>query len=216
MSEEWDKAYYNSVMAALASWNSNKSCSYGFQIQVAPESLIKACHLWKELLNNEAFPPDCGPFKRTGAFIVSCILLDLKFSTRDESGYNPTSDKAISRWKARILYLAAIFFLQQLELSDGTPLRKIWQPPTIHYKLDLLNFLIWAEIPTLQREEPPVLDVPRCNRLVMALALIYESCYYSTGNALACDVKDKVEPFAPDDEEILYDIIFDHELFIST
>ena len=102
-------------------------------------------------------------------------------------------------WTTRFLVRALPLFLSQLKLaSTGEKLTKQWKIPTAHYKLDFLNFLRWTEFPILGPTNPPqemepIVDIVRLNRMVMAITLIIEACYYITDNKINCDVMHQLQ-----------------------
>jgi hypothetical protein len=177
-------------------WNTSSVATYGFSIRVDGASVFRAYSLWEAILHgNSAFPKEPGPFKCAAAFMV-CAWAEVKFcfEAADEAAM-PTDDQK-RLWKSRFLFKALPLILKQWGTQVGsgrTSLAKNWDVPTVHYRLDFLNFLRWTELPLQGLKTPPppslpTLNMERTNRLIMAFSLIIEVCYYQSGNELQCDI----------------------------
>ena len=208
-------AFFKTIDVVCADWDERSSSRYGFKIEASKKSIARAHFFVDDLLTeNPALPADPGPFKITAAFLVSAMhFIKFRFITDDGS---EMSEAQKTLWKSRILFKAISVFLLQLKLTaSGKTLIKIWDAPTIHYRLDFLNFIRWCEFPLDGPANPPppnkpTVDVVRINRLIMALTLIIEACYYLAENDIKCDVKGKVH-INPDeiDPSVRPDLDFD-------
>lgn len=218
--EEASPLFLNSLEIVCRRWKANQAQDWGFWFQFDRYSIEKACRFSVDLMTgNSAFPKNPGPFKLTSAFVVSCwYFLDLEVIPVAEDKAEGPKD-GCKYWKSRLIFLAIQFFLAQLKIGedDSRLLQKVWHVPTPHYRLDFLNFLRLCDFPSEGPVDPtskdrPTVNTPRVSRLIMAISLIIESCYYSSENDLRCDVKDsiKLSQESLTDEE-LYDLMFNYE-----
>ena len=199
--EEWDEIY------------SKKS---GFKISANRKSITKT-HLFVTDLftKNTALPPDPGPFKIAAAFLVVGMHF-IQFNFIMNKGVPEMTKQQQEVWKSRIFFKAISIFLLQLELTKTKcKLQKTWDAPSAHYRMDFLNFIRWCEFPMAGPDNPPPPNKPtvslvRLNRLVMAVTLIIEACYYLSGNETKCDVKNQVHIKLNDlDADCRIDLEFD-------
>ena len=208
--------FYKTIDTICDDWAENYSQKRGFTIDATKKS-IKQAHFFVQdiLTQNPALPADPGPFKTTAAFLVSGMHF-FQFQFYPTDGRPAMSDVEKTIWKSRILFKAIPVFLLQLQLTQtGQKLKKVWDAPSIHYRLDFLNFIRWCEFPLTGPSNPPppnkpTVNVVRVNRLIMAITLIIEACYYLSENEVKCDVKDQVN-ITPDDMDptIRPDLDFD-------
>lgn len=208
--------FFKTVDAICHDWNENHSKSWGFCIEVSRKSIHRA-HFFAEdfFINNPALPPNPGPFKLAAAFLVSGKhFFQFRFFSLPGSEL-PSQDEQ-TLWKTRFLFKAIAIFLLQLKLNKtNRQLQKLWDAPTLHYRLELLNFIRWCDFPVLapvpSPPSKPIVDILRLNRMVMAFTLIIESCYYLCENdEVKCDVKGNVHLHATElDESIRADLYFD-------
>jgi len=213
-------AFYKTIDIVCDDWKEFHSTKWGFSIDASRKSISRANYFAVDLLsNNSALPSDPGPFKAAAAFLISGMyFFKFQFLPIKRGATIPSEDEKAA-WKARILFKSIPIFLLQLKLANtGKQLQKHWDAPSLHYRLDFLNFIRWcqsqlpvvtAPTPTPQASKPvaEMVDIVRVVRLVMAMTLIIESCYYLTDAVLKCDVIDKVQIKPNETEQI--DLIFD-------
>ena len=202
--------------SVCANFNDKQSKNWGFTVLVGSASIEK-CHLFFEdiLKDNPSIPEAPGPFKVAAAFLVSSMFLVEFGYIPNQGGSQPTSaDKNF--WKTRLLFKSISVLLSQLKLSyTGKRLEKKWDVPSIHYRLDFLNFIRWCDFPSDGPINPPppskpTVDLVRANRLILALTLIIEACYYLSGNSLNCDVMGQTAIHTGNmDEPMHTDLFFD-------
>jgi len=186
-------------------WNKNHSRRWGFTIDVSRQSIRRAHFFVEDLFtDNPALPPNPGPFKVAAAFLVSGMhFFEFNFYPLN-GGKVPSTNAEKKFWKSRLLFKGLSLFLLQLKLTaTGRKLEKVWDVPSLHYRLELLNFIRWCEFPIDGPADPPpphkpTVDMVRVNRLVMAMTLIIEACYYLAENDVKCDVRGRVH-IQPDD-----------------
>jgi hypothetical protein len=197
-------------------WDDNHSKKWGFTIDASRKSISRTHFFVSDLLTaNPALPTDPGPFKMAAAFLVSGMHF-IQFSFFPLQGATALSESEQLVWKSRFMFKAIPVFLLQLKLTEtGKKLGKIWDAPTIHYRLDFLNFIRWCEFPLLGPSSPPPPNIPsvnmvRLNRLIMATTLIIEACYYLSENEVKCDVKNRIHITPGDIDDISRtDLYFD-------
>ncbi len=215
------EVFLSSLNVICADWNTASNLTWGFSIKVERESVERAHDLWFDILDdNQYFPPKPGPFKCAAAYLV-VAWAEVEFIFEPQEGAEALTEGQKRLWKSRFLFKSLSLVLKQLGISrDGKTihLMKNWDTPTVHYRLDFLNFLRWTELPLDGPPNPPppshpTINMVRVNRLIMALALIIESCYYLAGNEPECDVMHKAN-IRPDDllTDLQPDLFFDHDL----
>lgn len=212
--------FAKALEAVCSRWNVKHSENWGFSLTVEGDSLRVVQKLWQDLLSgNPEFPKNPGPFKCAAAFLVAAWA-ELRFVFTPLDGAPELTPKQSNYWKSRFLFKTIPLILQQWTLKKGgveIPLKKIWDVPTIHYRLDFLNFIRLSELPLecpskTEFEGRRVINMVRTSRLIMAFALIIECCYYQSGNELTCDMMGNAT-IRPDDldEDHQPDLYFDYE-----
>lgn len=214
--------FLSALNAVCADWNESSSSNWGFKLSVELESVQRAHSLWHDILDkNPAFPPHPGPFKCAAAYLV-VAWSEVEFIFNPNANSELFTDEQKRIWKSRFLFKSLPLILKQWTLSRDSKsiaLNKDWDVPTVHYRLDFLNFLRWTELPLEGPAKPPPpshvqINVVRTNRLIMALALTIEACYYLAGNVekLDCDIINNAV-IRPDDlhQDIEPDLYFDFD-----
>lgn len=209
--------FQHALESVCVTFNGRYSKAWGFRIAVDSARIDRAWCFFDDILTeNPALPDTPGPFKIGAAFLVSAMhFVEFDFTPLGEG--DAEIDKAGRKvWKSRLLLKAIPVVLNQLILrSTGTKLAKNWDVPSLHYRLDFLNFVRWCEFPIDGPVDPPppskpTVDVVRANRLILALTLIIEACYYNSENNLTCDVRGKARiDFRKVNEELFTDLFFD-------
>jgi hypothetical protein len=169
-------------------WNKYASGAYGFQIFVQPKKVAEVCRQGARLFEKgDVFPPQPGPFKRTAAFIVLGRLIPFfQFSGKPEQ--LPKLDEQVP-WTVRFLALTIPVVLRQLtvSLNGQTHILDEWKGfPSLHYQLEFFAFQRWLDNGAeYEGYFPPEtwkqFSFHRQARMVMATALMLESCYYLNG-----------------------------------
>ena len=193
-------AFFKSIEAVCDDWNAKRCAHWGFAIGVRRRSIAKTYKLVEDLFTgNPALVAEPGPFKVAAAFLIFGIrFVEFEYYPLREDG-KKLDDAERRDWTNRLLFRAISVLLSQLKLaSTGDRLTKNWNTPSLHYRLDFLNFLRWTEFPILGPATPPqaikpTVDIVRLNRLIMAITLIIESCYYLSGSTINCDVINRYE-----------------------
>lgn len=188
-------AFFKAIEAVCDNWNANHCAHWGFSIDVKRKSIAQTYKFVEDLfIDNPALVAEPGPFKVAAAFLVSGMRF-VQFEFHPLRDVGKQLEPAEKRdWTNRLLLRSISTLLPQLKLtSTGNTLAKKWETPTLHYRLDLLNFLRWTEFPIVGLDNPPqsikpTVNIFRLNRLIMAMTLIIESCYYISGNTIKCDV----------------------------
>ncbi len=218
--EERLEEFRAALNAVCDNWKQKSADVWGFTISVDGNSIVRAHKLWQDILiGNPSFPTDPGPFKcAAGYLVVAKALVQFKYDSVPGADELDLTTEQKQIWSTRFIYKSLpLLLLQWGMMKDGNlvQLSKQWDVPTIHFRLDFLNFFRWTELPLEGPENPPPPDKPkisiqRTNRLIMALALIIESCYYQAENEVACDVKDTAA-IRPESlhEDIQPDLFFD-------
>lgn len=208
--------FYKSIDRVCVDWNKYHASKWGFQVEVSRKSISTAHFFVEDLLqDNPMLPINPGPFKLAAAFLVSSTYF-VKFTFHRLDTKEPLNEDDSNIWKSRLLFKAIPVFLSQLTLKQtGKKLSKKWDVPTPHYRLDFLNFIRWCEFPLIGPKNPPppnkpTVDILRVNRLVMAVNLIIETCYYLCENSINCDVMGQIAIKLDDfTESIQPDLYFD-------
>jgi len=216
MAEDYLPIFRSTLEQVCVVWKEKHSQHWGFIAYVDDASVQRAHSFFQEiLLDNKAFPESPGPFKVAAAFLVSAKKF-VEFAFEALPG-GDVDDKEHNLWVSRFIFKCLPGFLNQLKLdATGKHLEKHWDTPSMHYRLDFLNLIRWCEFPIDGPSEPPPpskpsVDMLRANRLIMAMMLIIESCYYLSGETdIKCDVKDNVH-INPDemDASVVPDLFFD-------
>jgi len=209
--------FYRTIQTVCENWNSNHCRHWNFAIDANRKSIARTHFFLQDFFTcNPALVSEPGPFKIAAGFVVGGMqMIEFNFYPLVEDGKQ--MDAAEKReWTNRLLVRSLPIFLSQLQLaSTGEKLKKTWQIPTAHFKLDFLNFLRWSEFPFIAtvnppKDMPPIVDIVRLNRLVMAITLIVESCYYLSENSINCDVMHQLEIKLSDlDDASRKDLFFD-------
>ena len=206
--------FYKTVEAVCHDWNEHHSKSWGFNVEVGRKSIARSYFFVADLfVGNPSLPPNPGPFKLAAAFLVSGKrFFQFYFYPLQDSEALPSEDQDL--WKTRFLLKSITVFLLQLKLNKTEKkLQKLWDTPSNHYRLDLLNLLRWCDFPVIPMSPAtttPIVDIMRLNRMVMALTLIIEACYYLCENEVTCDVKGHVHLHPEElDESVRADLYFD-------
>jgi hypothetical protein len=192
-------AFFRAIEFVCIDWNANRCAHWGFSLDAKRKSIARAYKFTEDLFtDNPAMVPEPGPFKVAAVFLVSGMkFIEFEYFPLKDVGRK--MDEVEKRdWNNRLMVRAVTALLPQLKLSStGNKLTKHWQTPSAHYRLDLLNFLRWTEFPESSSSNPqeiqPSIDFVRLNRLIMAVTLIIESCYYLSGNEVRCDVLNNLE-----------------------
>ncbi len=187
--------FHKTIQNVCENWNANHCAHWNFSISANRKSIARAHFFLQDLFtSNPGLVSEPGPFKIAAGFVVVGMhMIEFNFYPLQQIG-EPLSPVEEREWTNRLLVKSISTFLSQLKLaSTGEQLKKRWGIPTAHYKLDFLNFLRWAEFPILVPANPPqypeaIVDIVRLNRLVMAVTLIIEACYYLSENKINCDV----------------------------
>jgi hypothetical protein len=210
-------AFFKAIEQVCDDWNANRCVYWEFSIDVKRKSIARTYKFVEDLFSgNPALVAKPGPFKVAAAFLISGMrFVEFEFHPLHELG-KPLEPAEIRDWTNRLLFRSISALLSELKLgSTGQRLTKKWNTPTLHYRLDFLNFLRWTEFPILgpvtpPQEMKPSVDMFRLNRLIMAVTLIIESCYYLSGNTISCDVMNHYEiKFSDLDDVSKRDLYFD-------
>lgn len=209
-------SFLKTIETVCDDWDVNHSKKWGFTIDASRKSIARAHIFVSDLLtDNPALPPDPGPFKIAAAFLVSGMHF-VQFSFFPLQRAEALSESEQMIWKSRFLFKAIPVFLLQLKLvKTNKKLAKTWDTPTLHYRLEFLNFIRWCEFPLIGPSSPPppnepMVNMVRLNRLIMAITLIIEACYYLSENEGKCDVKNQIHIIPAELDEISRtDLYFD-------
>lgn len=210
-------AFFKAIEQVCDDWNANRCAHWGFSVDVRRKSIAKTYKFVEDLFSeNPGLVAKPGPFKIAAAFLVFGMrFIEFDYYPLREVG-KPMEAAEKRDWTNRLLFRAIAPLLSELKLgSTGQRLTKKWNTPTLHYRLDFLNFLRWIEFPILGPATPPQeikpsVDMFRLNRLIVAVTLIIESCYYLSENTINCDVMNHYEIKLDDlDDASKRDLYFD-------
>lgn len=193
-------AFFRAIDLVCVDWNTKRCGHWGYSVDAKRKSIAAAYKFTEDLFtDNPALVSEPGPFKVAAVFLISGMkFIEFVYYPLKVVG-KPMEPNEKRDWNNRLMMRAVSALLPQLKLtSTGKRLTKVWQTPSPHYRLDFLNFLRWTEFPEIGPSNPsqeikPSIEFVRLNRLIMAVTLIIESCYYLSENKISCDVLNHLE-----------------------
>jgi hypothetical protein len=200
-------------------WNEKGAPIYGIELRAQEAAVIGCCKKGESLFKSGVFPSQPGPFKRAAAFLILGRLYPFFVM----SGANaPNNDRESQAWLARFMALTipAVLSQTRVQVDSGWVVLKDWRGfPSPHYQLEFLAWLRWLDHcqqheKKFQPAEWSQFSMERLARMVMAVALIVEACYYTTTNESRKDsIQSKVSGCLSNlEDDRLLDIIYTHNL----
>ncbi len=170
-------------------WNQYRAPVYGLNLRISHAELLKCCEIGHSLFEGRFFSQPPGPFKRAAAFVVITRLnpfFDFLPVSAEAIEYVPTTLREKQEWTARIVTLTIPIVLRRTyaEINGERAQLTGWNGfPSLHYKLEFLAWVRWLDSFEQYRTVMPAREwydfcERRLARMVMALSLMIEGCYY--------------------------------------
>lgn len=192
--QEEDYAETLKIATFIANWwNAELAEYHGFKLFVSAESVEECCKSASRIFSSEgtAFADFPSAYKRIGAYLVMGCLEPFwgfqPFGRPAAWGIEqmPTTDTDRRRWHVRFLIQSLHFLINRFQIEIGGSWKSIhWHGfPSSHYQLEFMNWMRWLDgLDNLQTQlldnEWQTLQDNRIARMVMATALMIESCCY--------------------------------------
>lgn len=208
-------------------WNVKQAKAYGFGFVISESKVKQCCEKAGELFERNIFPEPPGPFKRIATFLVLGRLFQF-FQIRP--GY-PEDGKWVATdfkpdpmhndaWVARMLVMTipVIFSGMYVDIGKERVLLDEWKNfPSLHYRLEFMALLRWLDLNDSHKanftDKKTWEDITndRLTRMIMAVSLIIEACYYlSSKEGASNKIQSKDSHCLQDlDEDLRLDLYYD-------